>query len=413
MKPRSHDHIITPPQLLACRLCGTFRLAPVINWGPMAQTGRFPKVGEAADWGPLDFVQCQNQECQLFQSAYLYDPKVFFNGEYGYRSGQNSQMSRHLEELWLMARRILQLTPDQGILDIGANDGTFLHFAEVMNYRNLVAVDPLAHFFGTQNKSAIRWISDFFGAHFFDSPEKFHLISTLAMFYDLNDPMVAAKAIKKLLHPQGLWLVECMTLQDMVRLNLAEGLCHEHLACYDLKQWKYLASKVGLTIHKVERTDTNGGSLLLFMGHDDGPYAEDSQLSAMLKEQTSALTLWPGRIEQKVKAFKQFLDDRRKRGPVVGLGASTKGNIWLQLAQVSIREIVMIGEINTDKWGRTTPGTWIPIVPEEQVLKDFSHARSTFIIFPWHLRKSFEAKLKNISGDKIYGLGTSEFVDAI
>ncbi len=416
MKPRSQDHILSPPFLTACRLCASTQLKPCVTWGPMAQAGKFPQIGEGIDWGPLDFVQCQNPECALFQSAYLYDPQLFFTGEYGYRSGQNEQMKKHLEDLWTRAQGMLKCAPDDGILDIGANDGTFLHFAEKKGQQNLVAVEPLASFFRRSEKGLIRWLPDFFGQHLFshDRAGQFHLISTLAMFYDLNRPLEVASQIHSLLHPRGLWMVECMALGEMVERNLADGLCHEHLAFYDLKQWQYLVRKVGMIIHRAEKTATNGGSWLLFIARKDGPWQEDPSLARLLAEDASPqrqnkLLQWPVAIEQKVKALQKFLHARRKCGPIVGLGASTKGNIWLQLAKITEQEIAMIGEINSDKWGRTTPGTWIPIVPEDKVLKDFSHPSSTFIIFPWHLRQSFENKLKNILGEKVYDLGTPQF----
>jgi hypothetical protein len=53
---------------------------------------------------------------------------------------------------------------------------------------------------------------------------------------------------------------------------------------------------------------------------------------------------------------------------IYGLGASTKGNVLLNYSQLDNSSIPLIGEVNPYKFGRVTPGSHIPIVPEQDIL---------------------------------------------
>jgi hypothetical protein len=79
---------------------------------------------------------------------------------------------------------------------------------------------------------------------------------------------------------------------------------------------------------------------------------------------------------------------------IAALGASTKGNVILQYCGLTELDIQSIGEVNIEKYDCFTPGTWIPIIPEENMLGGkFDY----LIVLPWHLRSFFinNARLKS------------------
>ena len=85
--------------------------------------------------------------------------------------------------------------------------------------------------------------------------------------------------------------------------------------------------------------------------------------------------------------MRAFLDEARAQGEkVCALGASTKGNVLLQYCGISTNDIAAVGEVNEDKYGKYTPGTLLPIVPENELLED---EWDYHLILPWHFESFF------------------------
>jgi len=398
--------------------------------------------------GPLEFSICQNDRCGLFQRTTLTAPENYFRPGYGYKSSLNPSMIRHLKNTWLKVQQFgrdhcqwNELTMDAfKVLDIGSNDGTFLQ--SVSDHReklgprplSLVGIDPLAQELLPDNlkqadrvlhspyseigeigkgESCFHFFSSFFTEHIVEelsqSHGNFNLISTQAMFYDLNNPMQVAQWIKKLLAPTGLWVVELMDLPSMVENNWADGLCHEHVAIYDLRQWHFLCDNLDLEIYWAEKTSTNGSSYLFFIGHR-GMLKTQSRLATFEEKfvEPHQLEQWNSRIHTKAMMLRDFIEKQKCHGPVLGLGASTKGNMWLQLAQLGPKDIPAIGEINASKFGRLTPGSFIPIREDEEVRKEFDSKNTLYLVLPWHFKQTMYERYESWQGSLWFGLGHSD-----
>jgi hypothetical protein len=70
---------------------------------------------------------------------------------------------------------------------------------------------------------------------------------------------------------------------------------------------------------------------------------------------------------------------------IFGYGASTKGNVLLQFCGFTSKQIQYIAEVNETKFGSFTPGTYIPIISEEEA---HSMRPDYFLVLPWHFKKS-------------------------
>jgi len=100
------------------------------------------------------------------------------------------------------------------------------------------------------------------------------------------------------------------------------------------------------------------------------------------------------RIEQCKEQFWNILDSFKTDGlKIAALGASTKGNVTLQTWGITPGDILVVGDVNPDKDGSFTPGTWIPITDEDSVLSEYD----VFVILPWHFKNFFvnNPKFKN------------------
>jgi NDP-4-keto-2,6-dideoxyhexose 3-C-methyltransferase len=384
-------------EIARCRICGSAALATVLNLGSQALTGVFPKTKtQPVSSGPLELVKCQ-AGCGLVQLRHSYDLSDLYGMNYGYRSGLNASMVRHLQS---KVERILKrdvLHPGDLVVDIGSNDGTTLA-AYPSGRFELVGFDPTGRKFAQFYPKGARLISDFFSAETLRkelSGRGAKAITSFSMFYDLEDPSAFMREIHASLDDEGIWVFEQSYLPAMLRTNSFDTVCHEHIEFYALKQICWMAERTGFKLLDVEFNTVNGGSFSVTAARSSSKHSGDQELIQRLLAEESAsglddLGAWDGfrlRVEGAKRDLMQFLEDARRSGKrVCGLGASTKGNVLLQYFGIDTRLVEAIGEVNEDKFGAFTPGTLIPLVPEDEILAsnpDF------LLVLPWHFRDFF------------------------
>jgi hypothetical protein len=405
-----------------CRVCQNSNLVPILDLGEQCLTGVFPRDrSEPITRGPLELVKCcGNSVCGLVQLHDSYDLSEMYGMNYGYRSSLNQSMVRHLEG---KVRALLQRFPVADgdlVLDIGSNDGTLLSFYP----RSLLSVgmDPTATKFRQFYQPHIQVIPDFFSAETFESHfggKKAKIITSVSMFYDLEDPIAFVKQIASVMHDEGVWHFEQSHMPTMLRQNAYDTVCHEHLEYYGLHQIQWMMERCGLKIVDVELNDVNGGSFAVTAAKVDSLHPVNSTavfelLEAERKEQLDTLAPYEafrGRVFRHRDELRDMLDDLRRKGStILGYGASTKGNVILQFCGITKEQLPSIAEVNPDKVGCVTPGTHIPIVSEldARALKP-----DYFLAMPWHFRDNLvnrEADYLNRGGKMIFPLPGIEIV---
>ncbi len=382
-----------------CRVCGSKNLALIFELKNQSLTGVFPASREAfVTAGNVGLVKCvDNKGCGLVQLRESYDISEMYGDNYGYRTGLNPSMTRHIESKIL---RILdEYTPAAGdlVVDIGSNDATALKKYPQDTYE-LIGVDPTGAKFIDYYPDSIKLISDFFSSDVLEARlpgKKAKIITSFSMFYDLEDPVAFAIDIEKVLDDEGIWVFEQSYLPSMIETNSFDTICHEHLEFYALKQIMFIANKAGLKILDVELNDINGGSFSITAAKKDSSYKVNERLiSNMLEKETlmglddiEVFTSFFERVEIQKHKLLKFLEDARKAGKkTYGLGASTKGNVLLQYYGIKEDLLPAIGDVNEDKFGKFTPGSLIPIVSEVDILK---RKPDYLVVLPWHFRDFF------------------------
>jgi hypothetical protein len=318
---------------------------------------------------------------------------------YGYRSGLNASMVRHLHS---KVKKILDmgvLEAGDMVVDIGSNDATTLLAYPQDQYR-LIGVDPTGIKFASYYPAEITLIADFFSAKAIAAKladKKAKVITSFSMFYDLEDPIAFAREIEGSLADEGVWIFEQSYLPAMLRTNSFDTICHEHLEFYALKQINWIADKAGLKVLDVEFNEVNGGSFSIVAAKRDSQLPVNAEwLNKILADEvalgldsTQAFDAFKIRVEEARAALMSFLEEAKRSGKTVcGLGASTKGNVLLQYFGIDENLVREIGEVNEDKFGSFTPGTHIPLVPEQQVL---ASDPDYLLVLPWHFRAFFES----------------------
>lgn len=384
-----------------CRICGNPNLVRVLELGEQALTGVFPPNADTpVTVGPLNLVKCMvagPDQCGLLQLEHSYSLGEMYGENYGYRSGLNASMVRHLAAKVDRVRGLVELRRGDLVIDIGANDGTTLgHYPDDLGL-DLVGVDPTGAKFRQHYKPHVQLIPDFFSADLVEA--KFpgraaRVVTSFSMFYDLEAPMAFMEQVYRILADDGVWVFEQSYMPLMLATNSYDTVCHEHLEFYALRQIQWMADRVGLRILDVEMNDVNGGSFSVTVAKGGGEPAP--AVARLLEEERAAGldTLEPYRaFAERVAASRTrllgFIDSARSRGERVGaLGASTKGNVLLQYCGLGADRIEGVGEVNPDKFGKLTPGSLIPILPEAELLAD--GGPDYLMVLPWHFRRFFE-----------------------
>lgn len=381
-------------ELEACRVSGSDHLVSVLDLGSQVLTGVFPRsADEAVTRGPLQLVWCPDSG--LLQLAHSYDPAEMYGDNYGYRSGLNQSMVDHLTAKAAYLQRLAQPKPGDVVLDIGSNDATTLRAYSALRVSR-IGIDPTGEKFRQYYPDDIRLVPDFFSARAYRQvePKRARIITSIAMFYDLEAPVDFARQIAEVLADDGVWHFEQSYMPSMLRLNSYDTICHEHLEYYSLGVVRRVLDDAGLQLVDVVTNAVNGGSFAVTATHrSNRSIAPNRAVIDWLLEQEQSMGLETPRpyreFEERVfrhradlvRLVRSLAADGKK---VLGYGASTKGNVVLQFCGFGAADIAAIAEVNPDKFGRVTPGTHIPIVSEAEARAE---EPDYFLVLPWHFKE--------------------------
>ena len=381
-----------------CRVCKNDSLIEIFDLGDQCLSGLFPKTIDHNMYrGPLKLVKCDEVTggCGHIQLEHSFDLSIMYGDNYGYRSGLNQSMVKHLQLKCQKISEFIDLKKDDLVIDIAGNDGTFLGFFPVG--LNLVSIDPTSKKFSKHYKPHVSHIADFFSEEIFRQnfqDQKARLITSFSMFYDLEDPCGFARDVNSVLDPiDGVWVLEQSYMPQMLKMNSFDTVCHEHLSYYGMRQIKYIMDQSGFKIVDFDFNDVNGGSISVTVANKDSIYDEcPEKLSLLIQEEidlgldtTTPWVAFQDRIDSCENELLDILSGLKSEGlRIAALGASTKGNVILQTWNIS-GYIEAVGDVNPDKDGSFTPGTWIPIKDEDSVLCEYD----VFVVLPWHFKEFF------------------------
>ena len=394
----------------SCRICGSKNLTSILNLGEQYFANYSPKSNDVVPFEekiPLELVRCDKsidpKSCGLVQLRHTTPPNLMYD-RYFYRSGINQTMTNNLNEIAKQAISKIKLNPNDIVIDIGCNDGTLLQ-----NYKELpirsVGFDPAKNMVQFSKQTGATIITEFFSAEEFIKnygSEKAKIITSIAMFYDLEDPNQFVDDISKILHPDGIWILELSYLPLMLSQNAFDTIVHEHLEYYHLDALEFLLSKFNLKVVDIQLNDINGGSFRVVVQHKEKPINHKSrEYITELQEKEKNLNLsgnqpfddFITKINNEKDKLVTFIKNEVSAGKTVhGYGASTKGNTLLQFYNLDKKFIQFIADRNPDKWGRRTIGTDISIISEEE-----SHSMNPdyFLILPWHFINEFKEREKS------------------
>ncbi len=360
-------------EIATCRACHSANLKPVLEFG-VPYISDFILVGGQENKAPLELVMCQ--DCSLLQLKHTVDRERLFRTYY-YRSGTNESMVESLRDI---AKTALRLVPNgKNVLDIGANDGTLLRMFPSSWDRH--GYEPSEIALDSLGRDDIRMTPDFWPGK---ERDQYDVITSIACFYDVDDPNAFVAAIKDSLTPDGVWICQMQDLHGMLSTNGFDNICHEHLAYWSMPAFDDLLRPHGLHISSVQHNGTNGSSIRYTVTHGSRPREKRGIGVHEYTVQMGSFAYEINRLRFNTRSLLTDLTDAGKL--VLGYGASTKGNTLLQYYGITSRMIPFIADRNPDKWGREMVGTHIPIISEDEMRL----MRPDYLfVLPWHFIDSF------------------------
>ena len=380
-----------------CRVCDSPDLVPVLSLGDQFPND-FVSDGTILDEDnkvPLDLVICGQADCGLLQLKHTYS-RVKLYENYWFRSSINETQIKALEDITENIEKRGILAENDTVLDIGCNDGTLLK-----SYRskslNLVGFEPSNLFEGGKTeKSTI--LNDFFSFEAFRDAlgnERCKVITSIAMFYDLEDPNKFVGDIVKCLDSNGIWIIQMAYLEPMINLNGFDNIVHEHVEYYSLFSLKNLLSRHDLEVFDVELNEIYGGSFRVFIKHKENKSLDVQQSVSDLEAKeleygfTSVQTYkdFADRCYTIKEDLLLFLNEEISKGKTIyAYGASTKGNTTLQFFDIDSSLVPKVADRDDNKFGKRTVGTNLSIISEVQAREDNP---DYFLVLPWHLIDAF------------------------
>ncbi len=385
-----------------CRVCGHDGIELLLDFGLISLSGVFVEQGNTVDKAPMELGRCAN--CGLVQLRHSYSNSALYGETYGYESHLNGSMREHLKrKARVLENKYLKSIDKPIVVDVAANDGTLLSGYSENIYT--VGIDPLISNFKDYYPKNSRKIESFFSSEAYFQHEQLHanLLTSLSVLYDIENPKKFAKDVSEILAPEGIWHFEQSYLPLMVNTLSYDTVCHEHLTYLRMQDIKTIVESAGLQILDASLNGINGGSIavtaiksektieaspyvnyLLWSEKNDGYDSSEAMQNFVLASQG-----------HKVKLLK-LINEYKDRGyEIVGLGASTKGNVLLQWLGLNSNIIKFIGDINSKKFGKECPGSGIPIVSEEEIISNAS-SKTIALVLPWHFREGIVKNCENL-----------------
>ena len=250
-----------------CRISGE-KLVPLFSLGKLYLSD-FIEHKETPKYEPVELALAVVLKSGLVQLQHTVPGDVMYR-KYWYKSGTNATMTNELMGIAKKAQEVMNLKKGDVFLDIGCNDGTLFRFVDPEIIRigfdpndfkkNRVSTPTLS--------STIILITRNIGKQS-TYHKKAKVITSIAMFYDLEDPGSFVNDIRKTLDKNGLWIIQMSYLPLMLKQLVFDNICHEHLEYYSLESLQYLLQRHKLQIVDCELNDINGGSFRIYIRHDN------------------------------------------------------------------------------------------------------------------------------------------------
>ena len=384
-----------------CRICQNNNLKHILTLGNQYLVDFLDQKEDANYVSPLELVLCSKKDggCGLLQLQHTVPPDLLYR-RFWYKSGVNQTIRNDLEDIVRKVEEKIDLHDNDFVIDIGANDGTLLRFYKNSSLK-LIGFEPATNLLEEANSGTFKIFNEYFNSKTFEESfgdKKAKIITSISIFYDLDNPHDFVEDITKILDENGIWILQMNYLVTMLENFAFDNIVHEHLEYYSLQSLEHLLDKHGLEVFDVEQNNINGGSIRAFIKFkNSNKFSVSKRVNDVIAyEKKIKLSDEKTYLDfaEKIKSLKQqtckFIKDEINNGKKFYVyGASTRGNTLLQYYGLNLQFIQGASERNPAKWGKYIVGSMIPIISEEQARLE---KPDYFLVLPWYFADEFVSR---------------------
>ena len=381
----------------ACRHCGSPLEHSVIDLGHQPPSNAYltpdQLLGPETTY-PLKVYVCT--KCWLVQLPAHAQADELFTADYAYFSSTSISWCAHAERFVVEAVERLGLGADSHVVELASNDGYLLQYVQRLGI-SCLGIEPTRDTAEAARQKGIETLECFFGLEVAQELQPADLVvanNVLAHVPDIND-FVAGIAC--LLKSHGRASIEFPHLLRLVKGNQFDTIYHEHYSYLSLRVVQRIAAAVGLHVVDVEELSTHGGSLRVWLAHEESVEVAESVFQVLCDESEAGLETLDAYLgvqqhaETAKDALLEFLLQAKRKGKhVLGYGAAAKGNTLLNYAGIKADLLPAVADGAASKQGMFLPGSHIPVITPEQLA---AQDPDSLLVLPWNLIEELRGQL--------------------
>jgi SAM-dependent methyltransferase len=387
---------------MVCRMCKGTELANFLDLGftpPADQFLRKEQLREPVTYYPLEVLSCR--QCGLAQLSHVVSPEILYRQDYPYESSTTRTGREHWREFAQTTVAQLGLGADSLVVDVGSNVGVLLEQFRDQGTR-ILGVDPAANIVRIAERRGIETWAELFGIDVARKivAEKGHasLVTATNVFAHIDDLDACIAAIDTLLGKRGVFIFEAPYFLNLIRQLEYDTIYHEHLSYLAVKPVVRFFARHGFEVFDVQQRDIHGGSFRVFTARR-GERPVSPIVQEMLEGEEAAGLDRMETLHEFSRAVQRNRDEllwllrslKHEGKRIVGVSAPAKGMTLLNYCRIGRETLDFVTEKAALKIGRFTPGAHIPVVGDDELLRqqpDFA------LLLAWNFAKEIMENLR-------------------
>ena len=390
-------------KITSCRVCKHRIFTKVIPLGATPLANAFltsKQVDGPESYFPLVVYRCQR--CGFLELGHVVSPEVLF-GDYVYVSSTSPVFIAHFEAFATSVTKKYHLNNTSFVVDIGSNDGILLKPFVDRGIR-VLGIEPADNIARVARKNGIDTVSEFFSVALARKLKRrkgaADIMTATNVFAHIDDLDEVIRGLDILLAPEGVFIIEAPYLIDFLQKRYFDLIYHEHVSYWAVAPLVRLFKRFRMKVFAVEKVDSHGGSIRVFVARNSSRHPVESSVSTFLAAER---TLKVGEEKTYREYFKKIQENRiqllqllsslkAKGKKIAGFGAPAKGNTLLNYFNIGSETLDYIVDNSAWKQGLYTPGTRIPVVSPSRLVQD---PVDYVLILAWNFADSIIAKNKD------------------
>ena len=382
-----------------CQISGAKDLKTILSLGYLPPVNKLKKIDSLLcedTFFPAELVF--SKKSKLVQLKTIVKKEILFPKEYPYTSSTTKILRENFKELYKDCKKIVNISSNDLIIDIGSNDGNLLN--NFKDNHRVLGITPenigkiaIRKGINTLQKYFDKATSDLVLKKF----GKAKIITATNVFAHIENVNLLMKNLLKILKNDGIFICESHYLVSLINSIQYDAIYHEHLRYYSLTSLKYLFNKYGMEIIDAKKINTHGGSIRVYAARKKRFEIHKSVIKILNFEKKflnwkTFINFKKNVVQSKLNLYSILKKLKNKNKKIYGIGAPSRASTLINYVGLDENIIDCVLEIEGSyKIGSYIPGKKIPILSEKKLYND---PPDFVILFSWHIASELKFNLR-------------------